>query len=220
MLAALEGCIEGYESLYRKTRMLQCDISKGNLMMNEEDDSSWRAFLIDLDLAIKEQRDESSGARGKTGTRAFMAIGVLLGEKHSFMHDLESFFWVLFWICIHYSVLNEKARVVPQFEEWNYVDMEKLAKLKLGTISNEEIFLNTVKENFTLYYGPLILWVNRLRRVVFLGGGRRKEEDRELFSLMKAVLEKARDDLQVSMELLAKTVKYNVLNVHVCRLFG
>jgi hypothetical protein len=58
-----------------------------HLMMNEDDDNtSWPAFLIDLDLAIKEQRDESSGARGKTG------IGVLLGEKHSFKHDLESFF--------------------------------------------------------------------------------------------------------------------------------
>lgn len=32
-----------------------------------------------------------------------IAIGALLGEQHSFMHDLESFFWVLFWICIHYD---------------------------------------------------------------------------------------------------------------------
>ncbi|KAK0737995.1 hypothetical protein B0T18DRAFT_296162, partial [Schizothecium vesticola] len=43
----------------------------------------------------------SGGAKGKTGTITFMAIGALLGEQHSFMHDLESFFWVLFWICIH-----------------------------------------------------------------------------------------------------------------------
>ena len=51
--------------------------------MNEEDDNpSWPAFLIDFDLAIKEQREGPSGARGKTGTRAFMAIGVLLGEIH------------------------------------------------------------------------------------------------------------------------------------------
>ena len=40
-----------------------------------------------------------------TGTRAFMAIGVL-HEKHSFMDDLESFFRVLFWICIHYNELE------------------------------------------------------------------------------------------------------------------
>jgi hypothetical protein len=56
--------------------------------------------LIDLDLGIKETRREASGARGKTSTRAFMAIEALLSEQHSFMHDLELIFWVLFWICI------------------------------------------------------------------------------------------------------------------------
>lgn len=86
-------------------------------MMNEDNDNpSWRAFVIDLNFAIKEQREESLGARAKIGTRAFMAIGVLYGKKHTFMHDLESFFWVFFWICIHYSEPNEKPRVVPQFE--------------------------------------------------------------------------------------------------------
>ncbi|KAH7115371.1 hypothetical protein B0J13DRAFT_209325 [Dactylonectria estremocensis] len=103
LLAGLEGCIEGHETLH-KAGFLHRDISINNLMINEDDDNpSWPSFLIDLDLSIKEQRDGSSGAKGKTGTRAFMAIGVLLGEQHSFMHDLESFFWVLFWICIHYT---------------------------------------------------------------------------------------------------------------------
>ncbi|KAA8627046.1 hypothetical protein PtrSN002B_011649 [Pyrenophora tritici-repentis] len=94
LLAALESCIAGYESLYTRAGMLQCDISPNNLMVNEDDDNpSWHAFLIDLDLAIKEDREKPSGSRGKTGTRAFMAIGVLLeDEMHSFMHDLESFF--------------------------------------------------------------------------------------------------------------------------------
>ena len=31
------------------------------------------------------------------------------------MHDLELFFWVLFWICIHYNG-PDKDRVVLQFE--------------------------------------------------------------------------------------------------------
>jgi hypothetical protein len=97
----MEACIEEYESLQTQADMLQRDISLNNLMVNEDGaNPSWPAFLIDLDLAIKERRETSSGARGKTGTRAFMAIGVLLDdEQHSFMHDLESFFWLLLSRC-------------------------------------------------------------------------------------------------------------------------
>ncbi|KAI9854205.1 MAG: hypothetical protein M1813_001337 [Trichoglossum hirsutum] len=94
MLAALEGNITvGHESLRDLTGIIQSDVSIGNPTMNEEEDNpSWQSFLIDLDLAIKERREKPSGARSKTGTRAFIAIGALLSEKHSFMHDLESFF--------------------------------------------------------------------------------------------------------------------------------
>jgi len=85
MLAALEGNIKGerreqrltvprltiagHESLRDLTGRIRSDISIGNLMMNEEESNpSCPSFLIDLDVAIKEQREESSGARGKTGT--------------------------------------------------------------------------------------------------------------------------------------------------------
>ncbi|KAK0633578.1 hypothetical protein B0T14DRAFT_398253, partial [Immersiella caudata] len=87
-------------------------------------------FLIDPDLAVEEGRGAVSGARGKMGTRAFMAIGALVGEQqHSFMHDLESFFWVLFWICIHYTGTDE-SRVVTRLDQWNYVNTEELAAMK------------------------------------------------------------------------------------------
>ncbi|KAM4064122.1 serine/threonine-protein kinase [Hirsutella rhossiliensis] len=80
LLAALESCIEGHQSLH-EAGLLHRDISINNLMINEDDENpSWQAFLIDLDLAIREQRQ-----------------GALLGDQHSFMHDLESFFWVFFW---------------------------------------------------------------------------------------------------------------------------
>lgn len=72
-----------------------------------------------------------------------MAIGLLLGEKHSFMHDLESFFWIIFWIifwiCTHYEGPTA-GRVVPKFEKWNYVDMEELAELKKGSVAHEGDF--------------------------------------------------------------------------------
>lgn len=197
LLAALEGCIRGYESLHTQAGMLQCDISPNNLMVNEEDDNpSWPSFLIDLDLAIKEQREKPSGARGKTGTRAFMAIGVLLDDElHSFMHDLESFFWVLFWICIHYHAPN-KERVVKRFDKWNYVDTEELAEIKKGVIGDERDFLKTVEATFTPYYQPLIPYVNRLRRKVFPDGRRWRDPNPRLYVEMKEILWTARDELK------------------------
>jgi hypothetical protein len=201
LLAALEGCIEGYKSLYTQAGMLQCDISPGNLIINEEaDNPSWYSFLIDLDLAIKEQRQGFSKARGKTGTRAFMAISVLLGEKHSFMHDLESFFWVLFWICIHYDGPNTERIIIPRFEKWNYIDTEELAAIKKGEVADEGDFLKTAEENFTMYYQPLIPWVNRMRRVVFPGGVRRKKPDPMLYLGMKEIIQAAQEDPKLMAE--------------------
>ncbi|KAM5342897.1 hypothetical protein ACJ41O_013863 [Fusarium nematophilum] len=195
LLAALEGCIEGHESLHN-AGLLHRDISINNLMINEDDENpSRRAFLIDLDLAIKAQREGASGAKGKTGTRAFMAIGALLGEQHSFMHDLESFFWVLFWICIHYDGASQ-GRVVPQFDKWNYVDMEELAKLKLGTVAKEALFMKTVTDNTTPYYMPLIPWLNVLRKTVFPSDKPLEREDERLYSRMKDILRQARRDLR------------------------
>ncbi|KAH7124187.1 hypothetical protein EDB81DRAFT_847049 [Dactylonectria macrodidyma] len=96
-------------------------------MINEDrDNPSWSSFLIDLDLGIREDRDRASGAKGKTGTRAFMAIGALLGEQHTFMHDLESFFWV-FWICIHYNA-NGKDIGPTGFDNWNFESDDELAE--------------------------------------------------------------------------------------------
>jgi hypothetical protein len=67
-------------SLYTGQAYLR-DISINNLMINEDNDNpSWLAFVIDLDLAIKESREAALGAKAKTGTRPFKAIGALLGE--------------------------------------------------------------------------------------------------------------------------------------------
>ncbi|KAF1980438.1 hypothetical protein BU23DRAFT_444835 [Bimuria novae-zelandiae CBS 107.79] len=197
LLAALEGCINGYESLHKRAGLLQCDISPNNLMLNEEiDNPSWRAFLIDLDLAVKEQRENSSGARGKTGTRAFMAIGVLLDDElHSFMHDLESFFWVLFWTCIHYDGPGRDIGAT-EFECWNYESDRKLAGSKKSIVDDERDFLKIAEMNFTPYYQALIPCVNRLRRKVFPNGGRWRDPNPNLYFEMKEILRAARDDLK------------------------
>ena len=168
-------------------------------MNEDEKNPSWTAFLIDLDLAVRGQREGASGAKGKTGTRAFMAIGALLDDEHSFMHDLESFFWVLFWICIHYNGPDD-GKPVPRYENWNYVDTDDLAALKQGEITVEEDFLKRADKHFTSHYRPLIPWVNRLRRKVFPNGGRWMKLEPELYSSMKKILHDAQRDPRVLAE--------------------
>jgi len=186
LLTALADYIKGYKSLQQKAGLLYQDISIGNLMVGKDN----RGFLIDLDLAIKEQHISASGAKGKTSIRAFIAIRALLSKQHSFIHDLELFFWVLFWICIHCNSPGE-GKVVAQFDKWNYADTGELAKLKLGTVSDEDIFRKTTEEFFTEYYRPLVPWVIRLRKAVFPGGGRWKREDSGLYTRMRGILEEA-----------------------------
>ncbi|KAK3934817.1 hypothetical protein QBC46DRAFT_358716 [Diplogelasinospora grovesii] len=114
------------------------------------------------------------------------------------MHDLESFFWVLFWICIHFDGLK-KDRVVSRFDKWNYVDTderaEDLAGIKLIVVSKEEIFMKTTTNYFTQYYQPLAPLMNSLRKVVFLGDKPWKRKDERLYSRMGEILRKEREDL-------------------------
>ena len=102
------------------------------MLYEGEDDG----FLIDLDLAVKIDREEASGAPSKTGTKVFMAIGALYGEDHNFMHDLESFFWVLFWLCIHSTGLGGNRRT--EFDSWNFKNTEELAREKAGLVIEED----------------------------------------------------------------------------------
>jgi len=189
--------VAGHESPRRLTGIIQCDISVGNLMMNEEiGNPSQEAFLIDLDLAYKQGRDEWSGAPSKTGTKVFMAIGALLGDKHSFMHHLESFFWVLFWVCIHYTGPNCPGRVVPEFEEWNDMSITVLAVQKAGTVAHERRFLR-MGEVVTPYFQPLVPHLNRLRREVFPNGHAWERENDRLYVDMEHVLRRAMEDPDV-----------------------
>ena len=99
LLTTLRDAIKAHRSLYLKGNILHRDISENNIIITNRDETGgFTGMLIDLDLA-KVLGSGRSGARHQTGTMEFMAIEVLLGIDHTYRHDLESFFYVLIWLC-------------------------------------------------------------------------------------------------------------------------
>ncbi|KAH7111103.1 hypothetical protein B0J11DRAFT_598982 [Dendryphion nanum] len=180
----------GHESLL-DAKILHRDISVGNVMLTAAENDG---FLIDLDLAIKIDRENASGAPSKTGTKVFMAIGALYGEEHNFMHDLESFFWVLFWTCIHCPGPGGRRRV-SKFEAWNFETTENLAKIKAGSVLEEDKFSKEVDDSCTAYCSPLVSCLKELRKIVFPDGKRWMSNDRRLYARMRSVLLEAKETL-------------------------
>lgn len=104
LIRAFHDAITGHRSLF-ENGILHRDVSINNIMINLADQpraDGLGGFLIDLDLAVETKNIDPSGAPHRTGTTEFMAIGTLKREVHRFHHDLESFFYVLIWICVHY----------------------------------------------------------------------------------------------------------------------
>ncbi|KAL9125176.1 MAG: hypothetical protein Q9217_005580 [Psora testacea] len=99
LLEALRDAIKAHRSLYTDGKILHRDISENNIIITDPKEADgFTGMLIDEDLA-KEIGSGRSGARHQTGTMEFMAIEVLRRVSHTYRHDLESFFYVLLWMC-------------------------------------------------------------------------------------------------------------------------
>jgi serine/threonine protein kinase len=103
LLEALRDAIAGHRSLLEDGKILHRDISENNIIITEHaGDEGPRGQLIGLDLA-KELDSVPSGASHRTGTMQFMQSRCFKGGGHTYRHNLESFFYVLLWMCIRYG---------------------------------------------------------------------------------------------------------------------
>jgi hypothetical protein len=99
LLTALRDAIKAHRSLYIQGKSLHRDISENNIIITDPKKAGgFTRMLIDLEL-VKKVGSGRSGARHQTGTMEFMAIEVLRRVSHTYRHDLESFFYVLLWMC-------------------------------------------------------------------------------------------------------------------------
>ncbi|KAM3548089.1 hypothetical protein ARSEF4850_009621 [Beauveria asiatica] len=138
LLEVLRDAIRAHQSLLIKGRILHRDISSNNIIITDTNKlGAFKGILIDLDLA-KDQDRERSGARNQTGTMQFMAIQVLRGKDHTYRHDLESFFYVLLWMCARESWGKEKIRgeetppLTSRLRKWEIGSFEEMADAKRG----------------------------------------------------------------------------------------
>ncbi|KAF2454800.1 FunK1 protein kinase [Lineolata rhizophorae] len=140
LLVVLRDAIRAHKSLYLTGNILHRDISENNIIITDPEKDGFQGVLIDLDLA-KELRTGRSGARCRTGTMEFMAIEVLLGISHTYRHDLESFFYVLLWLCARRGWEKSNSATgqsTSQLRAWYTGNYEDIANAKLGHTSKTE----------------------------------------------------------------------------------
>ncbi|KAM4061466.1 serine/threonine-protein kinase [Hirsutella rhossiliensis] len=173
LVEALRDAIRAHRSLYLKGGILHRDISSNNIIItNPGRSEGFKGMLIDLDLA-KERDSGPSGARHQTGTMQFMAIEVLRGIDHTYRHDLESFFYVLLWMCARcawnvkkgFCKAGETAPEESILRRWEVGSFKDIASAKMGhmTVNSLEDIMNEFPNAFDAVK-PLCL---QLRSLLF-----------------------------------------------------
>lgn len=93
---------------------------------------------MDLDLA-KSKNEPPSGAPRRMGSTEFMAIELLQGKPQTPRHDLESFMYVLIWLCVERGWQLAGSVPVGQrssvLQLWQVGENKRIAYMKLGLTS-------------------------------------------------------------------------------------
>ncbi|KAI5890767.1 uncharacterized protein SCHCODRAFT_02508764 [Schizophyllum commune H4-8] len=107
LLSAIRDAVAAHLVLFAERGILHNDISEYNVMLRAQPQGRLRrGLLIDLDSATDIHGPQRTSAAGQhLGTLPFMSFTLLLcpNVPHWPIHDLESFLYVLMWICTSYA---------------------------------------------------------------------------------------------------------------------
>ncbi|OBT92993.1 hypothetical protein VE01_08637 [Pseudogymnoascus verrucosus] len=163
LLQVFRDSIKCHRSLYHGAKILHQDISPGNIIiLDGQDEQKPKGILIDLDSAI-ELAELLETERGITGTRPFIAIGVLKKELHSYRHDLESSFYVFLW-----TIITNHADDPPEtskLRQWSKGEWEELAVRKSLDMCQDSF--HSILEEFKVEFESLKPVAKRLHRILF-----------------------------------------------------
>ncbi|KFY34525.1 hypothetical protein V494_06702 [Pseudogymnoascus sp. VKM F-4513 (FW-928)] len=163
LLQVFRDAIKSHKSLYYDAKILHQDISPGNIIiLDEQDKEKPKGILIDLDTAV-ELDEISEEEPGITGTRPFIAIGVLKKERHTYRHDLESFLYVFLWTII--TNHTENPPETSKLRQWSNGSWGKLTTRK--SLDMDQDSFQGILEEFAVEFESLKPLAECLRRILF-----------------------------------------------------
>ncbi|KAI0855673.1 serine/threonine-protein kinase Sgk2 [Xylaria cubensis] len=169
LLEAMRDAIRAHHSLYTVGGLLHCDISPNNIIITDPKTADgFKGMLIDLDLA----KQYTVRSEEQTGTKQFMAVGVLRKYPHNYRHDLESFFYVLLWMCAGTSWRKPQLRgkyeeptSESQLRRWSEGDLRNVANSKVHSMIPDGFY--QIMEEFPKSLEVVKPLCIRIRRLLF-----------------------------------------------------
>ncbi|KAH8898376.1 FunK1 protein kinase [Thozetella sp. PMI_491] len=163
LIQVFRDAVKCHRSLCNDAKILHQDISPGNMIiLDGQDEGKPQGILIDLDSAI-ELAEGVGTDLDITGTRPFMAIGVLKSERHTYRHDLESFLYVFLWTII--TNHTENPPETSKLRQWSSGDWDELAVRK--SLDMNQRGFQAILEEFTPEFSSLKPLAERLRQILF-----------------------------------------------------
>ncbi|KAG8926521.1 hypothetical protein FRC02_008838 [Tulasnella sp. 418] len=249
MISGVVAALKGHKEIYEKAGILHRDISISNIRIRDfaepfgdcQDEGEPRdpasdeaGFLVDFDLSLimDETRETLIQRLMPAGTSVFMAWQILKqgphdandesssSALHDFKHDLQSFFWVLLFICAGTPIFRQRgyldyrhpsSKTVAVFA--NFPTSAAASAYKYGYLMDKDHPV-WVAPAFTAMAGPL----RELRDLL-----RPTEEkwDALTHDAFISVLERALQDPAVYMEELITIRRFNpVIRERPCPLWG
>ncbi|EPQ49943.1 hypothetical protein GLOTRDRAFT_134419, partial [Gloeophyllum trabeum ATCC 11539] len=188
LIGGFIDAIQAHKDLLEKAKVLHRDISIKNIMLVadiEGDLSRRRGLLIDLDYAVEypELGSRKPAQAARTGTAPFMAIE-LLNEGWNVPHkpewDLESFLYVIIWICILYvgpcdRRSSKKIKETP-LNAWMTGGYKLMWADKVGCMESKSRWCKLLEE-FAPYFEELKQCLSEWRALFFVDEGPRTHDN-------------------------------------------
>ncbi|VCU41201.1 Bgt-50744 [Blumeria graminis f. sp. tritici] len=176
LLQGIRDAILAHQSLFKEVRILHRDVSINNIILTDPAVNNGRyGLLIDLDLAISlNDVNSEQNRQTMTGTMEYIALGILQaniyetgkGYKHTYRHDLESFFYVLVSACIRFGWGNKKSGHTDVLSKWYTGTVQNMYLNKKEAVSHK-YFKKCLLDHFSTRYDCVKALVTRLRIILF-----------------------------------------------------